>query len=130
MADVVSICNHIPENCNMKFPKTNRTAFSLMELLAVVTILGIIAAMALPRIMVGTDSAKATTCHHNRAEINITVERYYLHTGSWQANDLSGIGADPNYFPDGVPTCPSTGSAYTLDPVSHRVIGHAGTNDH
>ena len=38
-----------------------------------------------------TDKTKEKTCHHNRAEINITVEQYYLHTGNWPANDLSDI---------------------------------------
>jgi general secretion pathway protein G len=114
----------------MKCSTTHQSAFSLIELLAVVTILGIIAALVLPRITVSTDRTKETTCVHNRAEINISVERYYLHTGSWPANDLSDIAADLDYFPNGVPTCPSTGEAYRLDPTTHRVIGHAGTGDH
>jgi general secretion pathway protein G len=114
----------------MKCRTTNRAAFSLMELLAVVTILGVIAALVLPRVTVGTDRTKETTCLHNRAEINITVERYYLHTGTWPANDLSDIAADPDYFPNGLPLCPSTGEAYRLDPTTHRVVGHAGPGDH
>ncbi|HJQ79336.1 MAG TPA: prepilin-type N-terminal cleavage/methylation domain-containing protein, partial [Lacipirellulaceae bacterium] len=57
-----------------------RRAFSLMELLAVVTILGVIAAVIVPRVIGGTDKAKEKTCYHNCAEINIAVERYYLHT--------------------------------------------------
>jgi general secretion pathway protein G len=114
----------------MKRLATKRSAFSLMELIAVVTILGIIAALVLPRVNTGTDHAKETTCRHNRAEINITVERYYLHTGTWPADDLSDIAADPDYFPNGVPVCPSTGEAYRLDPTTHRVVGHAGPGDH
>jgi type II secretory pathway pseudopilin PulG len=101
-----------------------------MELLAVVMILGVIAALVLPRIMLSTDTSKISTCHHNRSEINITVEQYYLNTGSWPADDLSDIGADLDYFPSGVPACPVSGAAYTLDPVTHRVIGHAGVADH
>jgi general secretion pathway protein G len=114
----------------MKPHDRNRAAFSLMELLAVVTILGIIAAMVLPRVVVSTEKSKEATCHHTRAEINITVEQYYLHTGAWPANDLSDIAADPDYFPDGLPTCPTSGAAYRLDPTTHRVVGHAGTGDH
>lgn len=106
-----------------------RTAFSLLELLAVVTILGIIAALIVPRVNQGTDRAKDTTCHHNRAEINITVERYYLHNNTWPASDLSDIGADLDYFPDGLPACPVSGEAYRLD-ANHRVVGHAGSADH
>src|SRR5262245_12990847 len=101
-----------------------QAAFSLMELLAVVVILGIIAALIVPRLIPGTDTAKYKTCFHNRAEINITVEQYYMHTGNWPATNLSDIGVDVNYFPDGLPACPVSGQPYRLDPVTHRVVGH------
>jgi prepilin-type N-terminal cleavage/methylation domain-containing protein len=114
----------------MSYRHKDRPGFSLMELLAVVTILGIIAALIVPRIQVGADRTKESSCLHNRAEINITVERYYLHNNAWPANDLSDIGADPDFFPDGLPTCPTTGAAYRLDPTTHRVVGHTGPGDH
>ena len=101
-----------------------------MELLAVVTILGILAAIILPRVINSSDTAKDKSCFHNRAEINITVEQFYLHTGTWPASDLSDIGADPNYFPDGLPTCPVSGQSYRLDPTTHRLIGHTNSSDH
>lgn len=110
--------------------RKSRTAFSLMELIAVVAILGVIAALIVPRITQGGDRAKEKTCLHNRAEINITVERYYLHNSSWPANDLSDVAADLDYFPDGLPSCPVSGAAYRLDPATHRVVGHAGAGDH
>lgn len=114
----------------MNSSPNDRAAFSLMELLAVVTILGVIAALVLPRVISSTDVAKHKTCLHNRAEINITVERYYLHTGDWPANDLADIAGDTEYFPDGLPTCPQSGAAYRLDPTTRRVVGHAGSADH
>src|SRR3954467_9409320 len=101
----------------MKAFRSTRSAFSLMELLAVVVILGIIAALIVPRVTSGTDAAKDKTCEHNRAEINITVEQFYLHNSAWPASNLSDIGADPNYFPDGLPTCPVSGLPYRLDPT-------------
>jgi hypothetical protein len=77
------------------------------------------------------ESARITTWPlHNRAEINIAVEQYYIHTGVWPANNLSDIGADPDYFPDGVPTCPVSGNAYQLDGTLHRVQGHTGPGAH
>ncbi len=99
----------------------NRSGFSLMELLAVVTILGIIAAIIVPRVAISTDTAKTKVNNHNKSTINSAVERWYVEKGSWPANNLSDIGADPSYFPDGVPVNPTNNSAYSLNPTSHRV---------
>ena len=112
--------------CRTRF----RPAFSLLELLAVVVIIGLIAALILPRVSNSSEVAREATCSHNRTEINITVERYFLETATWPANNLSDIGADVNYFPDGMKTCPVSGAAYQLDPVTRRVIGHIGSGNH
>ena len=92
-----------------------------MELLAVVTILGIIAAIIVPRVAVSSDTAKQKVAAHSKATINSAVERWYVEKGAWPANNLSDIGADTNYFPDGVPVNPVDGSAYTLNAATHHV---------
>jgi len=92
-----------------------------MELLAVVTILGIIAAIIVPRVMTSSDTAKAKVMAHHKATINSAVERWYVEKGTWPANNLSDIGADQNYFPDGIPVSPVDASAYTLNATTHHV---------
>ena len=94
--------------------------FSLLELLAVVTILGIIAVVVIPRITTSSATAKSNANLQNKSEINSAVERWYFEKGTWPANNLSDIGADANYFPGGVPTNPVDGSAYTLSATTHR----------
>ena len=98
-----------------------RAAFSLMELLAVVTILGIIAAIIVPRVSVSSDTAKAKTNAHNKAQINAAVERWYIEKSAWPANMLLDISADVNYFPTGLPTNPVNNAAYSLNAVTHRI---------
>ncbi len=98
-----------------------RSAFSLLELLAVVTILGIIAAIIVPRVTVSSDTAKQRVRDHHKATINAAVERWYIDKNAWPANDLSDISADINYFPDGIPANPVDGTAYTLNATTKRV---------
>ena len=105
----------------MTLSANKRSGFSLMELFAVVTILGIIAAIIVPRVAVSSDTAKQKVNSHNKATINSAVERWYVEKGTWPAVNLSDIGADTNYFPDGVPVNPTNGAAYTLNATSHRV---------
>jgi prepilin-type N-terminal cleavage/methylation domain-containing protein len=99
-----------------------RTAFSLLELLAVVTILGIIAVIVIPRVALSSAATKEKACFRNKAEINRAIERYYFNNGSWPAN-LSDINT-PGDFPDGIPTCPTSGGAYTINGTTKRVQGH------
>jgi general secretion pathway protein G len=98
-----------------------RRGFSLLELLAVVTILGIIAAIIVPRVTVSSSTAKSKVRDHHKATINAAVERYYVDNNSWPAADLSDIGVNANYFPDGVPTNPVDGTTYSLNATTHRV---------
>ena len=106
-----------PKSGNRKASRKRR-GFSLLELLAVVTILGIIAVVVIPRISVSSTTAKTNADLQNKAEINSAVERWYFVNGSWPASDLSDIEADPNYFPDGIPANP-LGGTYSLD-SDHR----------
>lgn len=107
--------------------RKQRSGFSLLELLAVVTILGIIALVVIPRISASATTAKENACFQNKAEINSAVERYFFETGGLPAN-LAAVNT-ATYFPDGVPVCPTSGNAYTLDATTKRVVDHtAGTH--
>lgn len=97
--------------------RNRRSAFSLLELLAVVTILGIIAAIIVPRVQVSNDKANEKVNSHNIATMNAAIERYYVDNTSWPASltDLA-----PTYLPDGVPAHP-LGKTYGIDATTHRV---------
>ena len=81
-------------------------AFTLVEILFVIAVIGILAAIVIPRLMHSQVEAQEAACDANIANINTQVERWYFEKGSWPANDLSDIKADNNYFPNGIPVCP------------------------
>ena len=98
--------------------------FTLLELLIVVVILGVLAAIVIPRFTVSAAEAKKNSCAQNVANVNKQIDRWYFEKSAWPAADLSDIAADANYFPNGIPACPVDASAYALDATSHRVSGH------
>jgi len=105
-----------------------RPGFSLLELLAVVTLIGIIASLLVPRIQASSDSAKEKSCDHNRAELNSAIERFGITNGNFPSslNDLNVL----DYFPGGIPTCPVTENAYTINATTNRIDGHTNSGNH
>ena len=101
-----------------------RVGLSLLEVMAAVTVLAVLAAVIIPRVSAHRGTANRNACHAQRGEIELEVERWRTNTGSYPAVDLSDIGADSDYFPEGVPTCPVDGTSYTIDTTSGSVVGH------
>lgn len=96
-----------------------RRGFSLLELLAVVVILGIIAAIVVPRVSTSSALAKQRVHEHNIATLNAAVERYFVNEGDWPTA-LSDLGVD--YLPDGIPDVPTDETlTYTLNGTTYRV---------
>lgn len=97
-------------------------AFSLLELLAVLTIVGLVASVILTRIVDAGGRSQEKLRAHHLSTIDNAVERYFLVEGVWPADDLSDIGANPAYFPDGLPADPLSGNPYRLDASSKRAV--------
>ncbi len=93
--------------------------FSLLELLAVVVILGIIAAIVVPRVSSSSSTAKQNVKQHTISSLNSAIEQCYTETGSWPTSLTDMV---PAYLPDGVPAPPDGSPAYTIDATLHRVL--------
>ncbi len=106
----------------------SRQGFSLLELMAVVTIIGILVVIVITRIVDSTDAAKEKTCYHNRSQINSALERFAVTTGNLPTA-ISDVGTI-EYFPGGIPICEVTGSAYSLNTTTHHVDGHTNSSNH
>lgn len=99
-----------------------KTGFSLLELLAVVTIMGILVVIAVPRIATHAFTAKVQTCKQYKGDLNSALERYFFDKGVFptKVSDLE----DPDYYPAEIPRCPADNTAYQIDTNTHRVTGH------
>jgi len=92
----------------------------MVEFFAVSTIVGIIAAIVVPRVVVDDSLAKEKLRDHYAAAINVAVERYKSEHQTWPER-IADLLADPEFFPDGLPANPMTGQPFELDPATHSV---------
>ena len=101
-----------------------RRAFTLIEMLATVVLIGIVATIIIVRVWGVHDDGKRQACYTNRGDIEVQVQRWWRISGGPPNSNLSDIYADDDYFPNGALTCPVDGTAYTIDTATGEVIGH------
>ena len=99
--------------------------FTLIELMLVVVLISILAAIVIPRYAVSQKRAKVQACEIQRSIVNKQVEAFFFIEGTWPEDSMADIKTNVNYFPDGIPTCPVDLTSYELAPSPFkRVTGH------
>ena len=73
-----------------------KNGFTLIELLVVIIILGILAAIAVPKYMIARDRAKATEAIQQMSVIAKDAKAYFDMTGAWPTN-LGTLGYKDNF---------------------------------
>ena len=88
----------------------HRKNFTLVEIMIVVAIIGLLAAIAVPSFMQARSSAQENACMNNQRQINGAIQQYMLQEGD---NDpaLSDAAA---YIDGEIPECPVAGT-YNFD---------------
>jgi prepilin-type N-terminal cleavage/methylation domain-containing protein len=102
-------------------PSIRRPAFTLLEMLAVITIIGILAGLVISRVSVQAFEAKKKCCLQYKGDLNAAIEHFHFEQGTFP-NDLSDL--QGTYYPESIPQCPVDSAPYVMDPLSHRIQGH------
>ena len=105
----------------------NNKAFTLVEILIVVAILGLLAAIAIPNLMRARTGGVVETCRANRATIHKAIAAYMLtdNISAAAANaslDILGDTIAAGFLQAGDAACPLDGTAYTASVASNGRI--------
>ena len=90
----------------------HESGFTVLEIMAVLAIIGILAAMAVPRFLLSPRIRTEEACDANRGTITVQVEKYCLANSSYP--NFATLSTDSNYFPHGAPECPG-GGVYAIN---------------
>lgn len=84
--------SHFPFRMNST-PRSSRAGFSLIEIMIVVVIIGLLAAIALPAWQKVRSSSQDKTIYNNARQLAAAADSYYLETGGNYAASSALVGA-------------------------------------
>lgn len=90
-----------------------RKGFMLLELIIVVAIIGILAAVAIPNLVSMTDEAKVAKIQSDLSTIGTAMEVYHVKKGGAYPANLSVLEGDNGYLKK-VPDPPTGAGTYTI----------------
>ena len=101
----------------MKINTSRKSGFTLVEIMIVVAIIGLLAAIAIPNFVKARNTSQANACVNNLRQLDSAVQQWALETGAADNSDASAAEAAVYaYLKQGISmktNCPAKGS-YTL----------------
>lgn len=109
----------------MNFRTGRKSAFTLVEIMIVVAIIGLLASVAIPNFVKARQTAQRTACINNLRHIDGAKEQWALENKKSAGSAVVETEID-SYIKGGAPSCPG-GGGYTYNVVDLPPICALGT---
>jgi prepilin-type N-terminal cleavage/methylation domain-containing protein len=99
----------------MKISVARRAGFTLVEIMIVVAIIGLLAAIAVPNFVKARGTSQSNSCIHNMRRVDCAIQQWALENGKKDTD--APVEIEVVEYIKGtpvMPVCPAGDSAYTL----------------